>query len=73
MNSKLLTQFMELLAKALDHCRKSCWALSNEVGETLLCNIKQVVWFEVCVVKNILLDKFTKVEVLFVGSAGHFV
>jgi hypothetical protein len=57
---------MELLAKALDHSRTGCWALSNEVGEMLLCNVKQVVWFEVCVVNNILLDKFAKIEVLFV-------
>jgi hypothetical protein len=64
---------MEHLAKALDHGKMDCWALSNEVGEMLLCNVKKVVWIEVCVVNNILLDKVTKEVVLFVGTAGHFV
>jgi hypothetical protein len=64
---------MEYLAKALDHGRMDCWALSNKVGEMFLCNVKKVVWFEVCVVNNILLDKVTKAVVLFVGPAGHFV
>jgi hypothetical protein len=60
---------MGLLAKALDCGRTGCWALSNEVGEMLLCNVEQVVCFKVCVVNNILLDKVTKEVVLFVRPA----